>query len=236
MARLPFKILVFVFITVCLFGIIKSSKTTTSASSQEYEYEYVDDDREEIDETTLNINSNLTNIEFEIDYNSTNFTNSSLNLDDRFSKIQKETLNQKRADSFKSWLDAKSNELHELNMNYSGFSLLNETYNFYLRKDAKFAWINFTEMILNISETISEVLHNKTLLVKDLSEQVEKAYDEYQNDTEQINKSLNFTYYDAKSPKTFCDTAELLKNKKKPHGRGMAKTETRFLYFNLIFQ
>lgn len=119
-----------------------------------------------------------------------------------------ELLNQDIADTFKTWLDSKSNELHELNMNFSGYNLLNETYNVNLRKHAEFKWINFTEMILNISETISEVLYNKTLLVEQLSEHVEKAYDAYQNDTEQIQDSLDFVYYDAKSPKTFCDVEE----------------------------
>jgi hypothetical protein len=115
---------------------------------------------------------------------------------------------------------------------FSNSNLLNETYNLHLKKDAKFAWINFTEMITNISATISEVLYNKTLLVKDLSEQVEKAFDSYQNDTEKLYKSLNFTYYDAKSYRTFCDTKaayeEQKKNKNKaPQKEGIAKTETR---------
>jgi len=93
-------------------------------------------------------------------------------------------------------------------MNYSGFKLLNKTYNVKLRQDAEFRWINFTEMILNISDTISQVLHNKTLLVKELSDQVERDFDNYQNDSEQIQDSLDFVYYDAKSPYTFCDMKE----------------------------
>lgn len=129
-----------------------------------------------------------------------------------YEDVYEEALNQDIADNFATWLDAKSNELHTLNMNNTGFKLLNETYHTHLLKDAVFKWINFTEMIMNISETISEVLYNKTLLVKDLSEKVELAYDGYQNETDEIQKSLDFVYYDAKSPKTFCDVKEALKN------------------------
>ena len=78
---------------------------------------------------------------------------------------------------FLSWLDSKSDELYELSMNYSGYKLLNETYNLEIRNDAQFAWINFTSMIMNISKTISEVLYNKTLIVKRLSDLVEATYD-----------------------------------------------------------
>ena len=119
-----------------------------------------------------------------------------------------ETLNQTHANMFKNWLDSKSVDLYELSMNFSGFKLLNETYNIQLRKDAKFAWINFTEMIINISSTISEVLYNKTLIVKNLTEVVERAFDEYRNDTGRVKESAKFVYYDAKSPKTFCDVQE----------------------------
>ncbi len=119
-----------------------------------------------------------------------------------------ETINQTHANMFKSWLDTKALDLYELSMNYSGYKLLNATYNVQLRKDAKFAWINFTEMIIDISNTISEVLYNKTLVVKNLTEVVERAFDEYRNDTRKIKESAKFVYYDAKSPKTFCDVQE----------------------------
>ena len=92
-------------------------------------------------------------------------------------------------------------------MNYSGFKLLNDTYYVHL-KEARPAWINFTEMIMNISQTISEVLHHKTLLVKNLTDLVEKAFDEYRNDPERILESTKTVYFDAKSPKTFCDVQE----------------------------
>ncbi len=93
-------------------------------------------------------------------------------------------------------------------MNYSGYQLINETYNLKLRQDAQFAWINFTSMIMNISKTVSEVLYNKTLIVKKLSDLVEKTYDEYRNDSDKIEESAFFLYYDSKSPKTFCDLQE----------------------------
>jgi hypothetical protein len=64
-------------------------------------------------------------------------------------------------------------------------------------------------MILNISETIAGELRAKTLLAERLGRRVEEAYDSYHGDTEQIGESVNFVYYDAKSPKTFCtDVAE----------------------------
>lgn len=120
-----------------------------------------------------------------------------------------ETLNKTHANLFKNWLDVKSNELYQLSMNYSGFKILNETYNLQLREDAKFSWINFTEMIMDISNTISEVLYNKTLIVKNLSDSVEEAFDKYRNDTRRIKESANHVYYDTKSPKTFCDVQEI---------------------------
>jgi hypothetical protein len=125
-----------------------------------------------------------------------------------------ERLNQTHANMFSKWLDSKSDDLFELSMNYSGFKLLNETYNIHLRKDAKFAWINFTEMIIDISNTISEVLYNKTLVVKNLTDVVEKEFDKYRNDTKRVIESAKFVYYDAKSPKTFCDVQEAQKNRR----------------------
>ena len=122
-------------------------------------------------------------------------------------------LNKSHATHFKTWLDSKSNELYELSMNFSGYKLLNETYNTHLIKDAKFPWINFTSMIINISNTISEVLYNKTLIVKNLSDFVEKTYNDYRNESEKVKDSINFVYYDSKSPKTFCDVDESYKLK-----------------------
>jgi len=85
-------------------------------------------------------------------------------------------------------------------------------------------------MILNISETIGAVLHNKTLLVKELSEQVERDFDKYQNDSEQIQDSLDFVYYDAKSPYTFCDmkdtkVSEIGGIRSKRSSKGLEPTE-----------
>lgn len=120
-----------------------------------------------------------------------------------------ETLNKTHASLFKNWLEVKSVELYQLSMNYSGFKLLNQTYNLELREDAKFSWINFTEMIMEISNTISEVLYNKTLIVKNLSNSVENAFGNFTNNSRRIKESANHVYYDTKSPKTFCDVQEL---------------------------
>jgi len=119
-----------------------------------------------------------------------------------------ETLNKTHSNQFKKWINIKSSELFELTKNYSGFKLLNETYNVHLRKHASFAWINFTEMIINISSTISDVLYKKTLLVKNLTDFVEKSFDVYRNDIQKVKESAKYLYYDAKSPKTFCDIHE----------------------------
>ena len=115
---------------------------------------------------------------------------------------------------FLSWLDSKSDELYELSMNYSGYKLLNETYNLEIRNDAQFAWINFTSMIMNISKTISEVLYNKTLIVKRLSDLVEATYDDFRNDSDRIEEGASFLYYDSKSPKTFCDIQDAVRQKR----------------------
>lgn len=133
---------------------------------------------------------------------------------------------------FKTWIESKSNELYELNMNYSGFNLLNKTYNINLRKDAKFSWINFTEMIINISKSISDVLYNKTIVVKNLSDLVEKAFNEYANDTDRVINSTMHIYYDAKSPKTFCDVVDANKNTKLANTTTTATTvSTRTLQY-----
>lgn len=66
-------------------------------------------------------------------------------------------LTQKHASQFKTWLEVKSTELFSMTRNYSGFQLLNHTYNVRLPKESNFSWINFTDMIVNISKSISEV-------------------------------------------------------------------------------
>ncbi len=129
-------------------------------------------------------------------------------LQQQLQRAREPVINQTYADAFHSWIQVKSSKLHSLSMNYSGFHLLNETYNVQLRKDAKFAWINFTEMIMNISHSISQVLYNKTLIVKSLSDQVESSFNSYANDSDRVIDSTEHVYYDAKSPKTFCDVAE----------------------------
>lgn len=125
-----------------------------------------------------------------------------------------EILNETLADSFHTWLDSKSNELHEMNLKFSGFKLLNEIYNVELKKDAQFAYINFTDMIVNISKSISDVLHNKTRVVKDLSALVESTYDEFSKNDDEIRDSIDALYLDSKSPKTFCDINEMYMAKK----------------------
>ena len=122
-------------------------------------------------------------------------------------------LNATHAEMFKKWINTKSDTLYQLSMNFSGYNLLNETYNVHLRRDAKLSWINFTEMIVNISNTVSEVMYNKTVLVKKLSDMVEKTYDEFIVDEDKVINSTNHVYLDSKSPKTFCDVAETFNQK-----------------------
>jgi hypothetical protein len=162
---------------------------------------------ENIDDITSTLDDSIL---FSNDTNSTSF-----NLQDQI-----EILNQTHASSFHFWLDSKSNELHEMNLNFSGFKLLNETYNVELREDARFAYINFTEMITNISKSISDVLFKKTLIVKDLSDVVESTYDEFQNDDEEISASIDHVYLDSKSPKTFCDINDMYMAKKESKKAG----------------
>ena len=94
--------------------------------------------------------------------------------------------------------------------------MLNTTYNVHLSKDAKFAWINFTQMIMNISSTISEVLYNKTVIVKNLSDLVERAFNTYANNSDQVINSTKHVYYDSKSPKSFCDVYDDYNKKLNP--------------------
>jgi hypothetical protein len=129
-------------------------------------------------------------------------------LQQQLERAREPIINATYAEAFKNWINVKSENLHELSMNYSGFTLLNQTYNVQLRKDARFAWINFTEMIVNISHSISEVLYNKTLVVKKLSDEVEQSFNSYANNSDEVIDSTKHIYYDAKSPKTFCDVAE----------------------------
>jgi hypothetical protein len=122
-----------------------------------------------------------------------------------------ETLNGKHGDVFAGWIKRQSDKLYQMSLDYSGYNTLNEVLYADDRADVKFAWINFTEMIIEISETISEVLYNKTVIVKHLSELVEDSFDKYRNNSKRVEKSAKHIYYDAKSPHTFCDVFEAAK-------------------------
>ena len=122
-----------------------------SSAAQEDEYVYIDDPLLLPDDNITRSDLNATD----------NDTDNDLDADG-LSPPHAIILNQTNANMFKAWIDAKSRHLHALNMNYSGFKVLNQTYNRHLLKDAKFAWIDFTEMIVNISRTISQVLYDKT--------------------------------------------------------------------------
>lgn len=126
----------------------------------------------------------------------------------RDSVAEAKILNQEHANLFKEWLDYKSDQLYEMSRNYSAFKLLNETFNTKLREEVNFAVINFTSMIVNISQHLSEVLNKKSQIVENLSNFVEKSYENYKNDNEKVKKSIDAVYYDSKSPKTFCDVVE----------------------------
>jgi hypothetical protein len=118
-------------------------------------------------------------------------------------------LNDEHANMFGEWLEHISTYLYDLNLKYSGFKLLNETYHRSLldEKDAKFAVINFTSMIMNISDTISDVLNKKTVIVKNLSEMAERAYEQYEaeNDVDNVYKEKEYEYYNAKEKEQFCE-------------------------------
>ncbi len=140
-----------------------------------------------------------------------------------------EIINETNALIFKNWLESRSNELFQLNLNYSGFKILNKTYNYHLSKDAKFAWINFTEMIINISSTISEVLYNKTIVVKNLSDSVEKAFNQYVNKSDLVINSTQHIYYDSKSPKSFCDVFDEYNKKNKDKNKSTITTSKNLI-------
>ena len=221
--QLFYVLLIFFFLNSNNFFLQTNSEETHESDS---EVDIIDDGEIGIDTNSTNDASNTEDIEADSIDNiedgsstpSSSLENSTLSDSDEFlnattpTSIVSEILNKSNANLFKSWLDVKSNELFELNINFSGYKLLNETYNVHLRKDANFAWINFTEMIVNISNTISKVLYDKTLVVKNLSSLVEKAFNEYSNNTDRVVHSTKHVYYDSKSPKTFCDTLEMYQN------------------------
>lgn len=122
--------------------------------------------------------------------------------------IETRVLTQEHANLFPEWLDAKATHLYAISKNYSAFKLLNETFNTKLRNEVSYAVINFTSMIIDISQKLSDVLYKKSLLVENLSDFVEQAYEDYRNDTEKVMESINYIYYDSKSPKTFCDVVD----------------------------
>jgi hypothetical protein len=138
-------------------------------------------------------------------------------------------LNDEHANMFAEWLGHISTFLYDLSLNYSGFKTLNRTYYNSLlnEKNAKFAVINFTSMIINISDTISDVLNKKTMIVKDLSEMAERAYDQYedQNDVYNLYKEKEYEYYNAKDPEQFCDL-QVQKDSKQMAKTTMATTTT----------
>jgi hypothetical protein len=120
--------------------------------------------------------------------------------------IKLNTLNDEHAVMYNSWLDTMSTYLYDLTLTYSGFKNINETLNINLLEDqhANFAWINFTAMIIDISNTISNFLNNKTEIVKTLSDIAERAYEEYENEADEADEE-NYQYYNAKDSITFCD-------------------------------
>jgi hypothetical protein len=87
-------------------------------------------------------------------------------------------LNQTHANQFKDWMEIKSEELFTLTNNFSGFKLLNDIYNSQLPKDANFSWINFTQMIIEISHSISEVYKDFWGLQFCVARQL-RSYDEF---------------------------------------------------------
>lgn len=60
--------------------------------------------------------------------------------------------------------------------------------------------------------------------MKNLTDLVEKSFNEYSNDSDQVINSTMHVYYDAKSPYTFCDVAESYNNR--PLGATTTTTTT----------
>lgn len=57
------------------------------------------------------------------------------------------------------------------------------------------------------------MLYNKTLVVKNLTDLVEKSFNEYSNNSDLVINSTMHIYYDAKSKNTFCDLKNNTHNK-----------------------
>ena len=122
--------------------------------------------------------------------------------------IKQNLLNDEHASMFDGWLDTIANRLYSLSLEYSGFSIIKETYDVKLLKEkqASFAWINFTEMIMNISKDISFFLKNKTDLVNALSDFAEDVYEEYEIEAHKNKEDeVKYQYYDSKRKDAFCD-------------------------------
>ena len=193
------------FIFVLLFTL-----TSAQLSSNNIDDEMLNIDEKKIDLTNKYLNDTL---------------NNSTNTSTPVPINEEEILNQEHVNLFSKWLESKSDELQEMNLKFSGFKLLNEIYNVELKKDAQFAYINFTDMIVNISKSIGEVLHNKTRVVKDLSDLVERTYEDFRNNEEDIRESTEALYLDSKSPKTFCDINEMYMSKKDAKKGGKVATK-----------
>jgi len=148
--------------------------------------------------------------EYELEKSSLNGIRDQLN-----SMLEKENelklLDQDYANQFKQWLDSKSIQLYEMSKNYSAYHLLNHTFNTKLREEVKTAETNFTSMIINISQDLSNVLQKKSLIAENLSDFVEKTFESYRKNKTKVNESTEAIYYDSKSPKTFCDVYEIFK-------------------------
>ena len=121
-------------------------------------------------------------------------------------------LNEEHANMYSQWLDTISSHLYSLTLEYSGFNMINETYNIDLLQvhHADFKEINFGEMIVNISNNISEFLATKTNIVESLSDEVEKLYNNYYDDMigaddEYKYKESLYQYYNSKEKSIFCD-------------------------------
>ena len=119
----------------------------------------------------------------------------------------KNPINQFYADTFAKHIKYQSADLFDLVKKSTSFDLLNETYNSKLRREALIDLIDTAKMINEISKKLSGQLAETAGLVKNLTEFVEKAYVEYKYNIQRVNESINYIYYDSKSPKTFCDVS-----------------------------
>jgi len=116
-------------------------------------------------------------------------------------------LNETLANLFSEFIRIKSTSLYEITKKFASYSLLNDTIHLQLRKETTTVHKNFSAILKETAERLSETLQRKSLITNSLSQTAENAYIDYKFDLELVNTSTQHVYYDSKSPKTFCDVS-----------------------------